>query len=275
MEILAQAFGKIHPEKVAAILERHPIEDVCEYISELNAKTSAEILSHLMPQYSGRLLTLLEASLLKEVADEMDSSLLSLILRGLPDKKVELIFENLSEEKLKDCKSLLHFPSYMVGAWMKTSIIYLPSKISVDEALMRLKNTPRHYENQDVYVVDRNLCPLGIVSLLELLQSEPNSKLQDLPFLDVESISSRLSIWAAEENVNWKKKEYLPVVNVNRQLLGEISRQELRTALDEYAGKVFEENYSSDSVDIFQMYGSSVRSLLSTLGGIFRPGEAK
>src|SRR5258708_36254516 len=92
----------------------------------------------------------------------------------MPDNVTQLIRE------------LLRYGDETAGGIMTTEVLSLSQELSVEEALVYLRQHSEHMETvYYLYIVDDERHVVGVVSLRELLVAEPTTNLKDLMDKDV------------------------------------------------------------------------------------------
>ncbi|MDB2414882.1 CBS domain-containing protein [Rickettsiales bacterium] len=271
---LALAFLKSKPESAASILEKQPIESVVNFISSIPHTYAAPVIERMLPQYIARLCKALDPTISAAFLSKMDISLVATILRHCEAKVNQQILDRLSEKTKLACKLLLNYSEDAVGAWMKANIVTLPNDCTVEDALIRLSKEEKIIDADSIRVVNRDRLLQGVVSIATLLKVKPDSHITSVMNKKTNAISGRTALISAVNHEAWAKRDTIPVINRNQQLVGVIRHVDLRRGLDHIAMTINEPRGNDPITGIYEAYGNSLLALFGTAGELISVKKA-
>jgi CBS domain-containing protein/sporulation protein YlmC with PRC-barrel domain len=173
-------------------------------ISELHPADLAEIISDLARPESDKLLETLDAGKVADTLEEVEPDFQARLLETMPDEKVADVLEEMapdeaadllaefSQDRSKellnlmesdeaaDVRKLLTYPIDTAGGLMNTEFIAVRPNLTAGEALATLRETAGEAETiYYVYVTDAAVKLLGVVSLRELVLTDPQKPLTE------------------------------------------------------------------------------------------------
>ena len=173
-------------------------------ISELHPADLAEIISDLARPESDKLLETLDAGKVADTLEEVEPDFQARLLETMPDEKVADVLEEMapdeaadllaefSQDRSKellnlmesdeaaDVRKLLTYPIDTAGGLMNTEFIAVRPNLTAGEALATLRATAGEAETiYYVYVTDAAVKLLGVVSLRELVLTDPQKPLTE------------------------------------------------------------------------------------------------
>ncbi|MDD6483224.1 MAG: magnesium transporter [Clostridiales bacterium] len=161
---------------------------------------------------------------LKEVLDELYLDDVADIVDEMPANVVKRILANSTPEKRRQINEILKYPEDSAGSLMTIEYISLRLKMTVKEAIKRIKRTISDKETiYTCYVTDDNRKLLGYVSVKNLLIADLDEKISD--------IMDTIPVWVHthddKEDVAKKMSKYdfatMAVVDDEMRLVGIIT----------------------------------------------------
>lgn len=263
---LALAFLRAQPASAAAVLEQQPQEAVAAFIHEVPYKHAANVLKMMLPHYTARLLNYLDPSVCAAFLSEMEVSHIAAILRYCHRDTKQRVFAHLPERIKFECNLLLSYPETAVGAWMLTAYLCLPDDCTVEEAQSRLAAADNGVNLGELYVVDRERHPQGLVSIASLYRAPRHKAITAVMRTDPDTVSGRASLISVANHPLWQRVESVAVINRNQQLVGILRHLDLRAGLDSIATTITEPHDSEPITAIWDVYGSCLIAIFNALG---------
>lgn len=225
---LAEFCGALHPARTA------------EFMEGLNAQESWEVLRHADPATRAQVFSYFDVSKQVELIETVDRNEIGHLITDLPpDERVDIlqrvdaairdqILTLLPAEERRDILRLSNYPAGTAGAMMTTRFARLGAAMTVAEALADLR---RQNEQREMvfylYVVDQGDHLRGLVSLRELVLSEPEARIADIMLTKIVSVD----VAADQEEAARTLAQYdllaLPVVDHERHLVGIITHDDV------------------------------------------------
>lgn len=225
-EALREAFDEFHPEDVAELLEDLPALDLVEIIEALSPETGADIVGRLSPERQQDVMEALGIAAAAELLGEMDPDDRADYVGDLGREQRTTLLDELAKtdaEAADETRELLAFDEETAGGLMTTEYVGLDPETKAWEAIEQLRKIAREDDAETIYliyVVGFGEKLLGVVSLRDLILSDPAQTLADIMTENV------LSIRADEDQEEVAKTfarydlNAIPVVDERNTMLG-------------------------------------------------------
>ncbi len=241
---LAQEF---HPAEIAEVAEYLTEEELADFLRVLDDDVIAEILPLIHPSLHLSLLRKLGNFRASNILEEMDSDDAADVLEDVGPDEYSKIISLMEKEDAKAINDLLRYPENTAGSIMTKEYIELPQNLTCGEAIEKIR---AYAEDVDfvyyIYIINENHQLVGVVSLKELIFSEPKTKISDIMERDVIKV---LDTDDQERVANIIAKYdfmAIPVVNKANELVGIVTVDDVIDVLEEEATE-----------DMYKMVGTS------------------
>lgn len=169
------------PFDIREIIEPLEIGDKIIVFRLLNKETAAEVFSLLPHDYQEELLKHFGMDKMREILEEMDPDDRTELFDELPDEMVKRLIRLLSSEERSIANRLLNYPEDSAGRLMTPEFIELNKNSTAGKAIERIRNIGLDKETiYYSYVVDEKGRLIGIVSLKDLLLSDPKVRIHEI-----------------------------------------------------------------------------------------------
>ncbi len=277
----------IHSSKnneITLILEELQSPDIAELIEEiedeyktnifslLNSETAAEVIIDLESETIILLLEELESERIRQIFEEMSSDDAADLIADIPDVLKNKLFNIMEIEDANDVKELLAYKEDTAGGIMTTEYVAILKSLSAGKAIESLRETAPDAETvYYVYVVNDKSQLVGVISLRELIVSNPDSLIEDIMRKNIISVNVNMD---QEEVANVVSKyDFLaiPVVDNKNCLLGIITVDDIIDVIHEEATEDFYllGGTSSEHVEEEKFFNRIIVSLRSRLPWLF------
>jgi magnesium transporter len=249
--------------------------DIAEAMAEVSQKESllifrllpknlaVEVFSHMEPSYQAEFSQLINEDELKELVNELNFDDKIDYLEEIPANLVKKILQNTPENERRLINQFLNYPEYSAGSIMTIEFVDLKKRMTVKEAINRIRKIGVDKETiYTCYVTDNERKLEGIISLKELILSSEDSKVEAImnkEFISVETHDN-------QEDVADKFLKYdllaMPVVDSENRLVGIITVDDIMDVMEEETTK-----------DFHMMAGMQISEesyLESTVAGLFK-----
>ena len=233
---------------IREILEGVKAADITALLYEFNAAESkyvmdllsielqSEILSDLDSETRKNFLKVYESHEISLFLNQLDSDDVADILHELPVKIREQVLSKLGAELRNQVTELLRYEENVAGGLMAKELIKARYHWTVvqciDEIRKQAENVSKFYA---VYVVDEEDRLLGRAALQDLIVSDARTIVGDICERDIISIETYLEDWEVAEIMRKYDLESVPVVNVQGQLVGRITIDDVVDVITEQA----------------------------------------
>jgi magnesium transporter len=172
----------------------------------------------------------------------MDSDDAAYVLNHLPIKEQEEVISQLTDiEFASNLLSLMSYEEYTAGSLMAVELVKANAQWTVAQCIDEIR---RQAENVDsiyvVYVTDDFERLVGLITLKNLILSEPSALLKDVSNKEVISVSTSTDSEAIANIFEKYDLVVLPVVNALGQLVGRITVDDVVEVIKEEANEDYQ-----------------------------------
>lgn len=263
---LAVAFLQSHPDAAATILEQLSAEDVVSLLQDIPHQVAANVLERLLPQYTARLCRVMQPAQSAKLLAMMNFSTVSAVLRYTGSDHRKHLIELLPEKTRLACLFLLNYTEDKVGAWMIIQAASVPGDYSVEQALKSLLDQDDLVLIDTIFIVDRNRTLLGELSYASLLRAKPEASVASLVDTRAPMIFGRTNLETAIKLDIWEHRDSVAIVNRQNQFVGVLRHVDLRKGIAQIANMIEAPAGDDPITSLLSVYGSSLFSLLDTVG---------
>lgn len=167
-----------------------------------------------------------------EVLDKLDSDLQADIIGKLEPEDAHAILTRLHPDDAADVRRLTEYEDDTAGGLMVADAFEFPETATVGAVLQGIVSEDadfERYRGQHPYVVDAKGCPVGVVSLRELLTSNRGKRLSAIMAPPV-TVSVDTSLDELEDLFDKHDFYGFPVVETDGRLVGVVSRTAVHDA---------------------------------------------
>lgn len=208
---MADHLENLSLKEQVCLLRNLPADEAAEALAELDQEVAVDVLESLHPDEAAQIIAEMSPDDAADVLDELEEG------------HRDVLLNSLTHEDAEELRRLLAFDPDTAGGIMNTEIILLNYSITVDEAIMEIRQGME--EDMEVpyyaYVVDDDDKLAGVLSLRDLMLSKPGTVLRDaLHNQDVIAVRYDTD----KEEVARRMSHYnfmaLPVIDYEGRLLG-------------------------------------------------------
>ncbi|MGO3345062.1 MAG: magnesium transporter [Marinomonas sp.] len=217
-EFIARAMSELTPDDVALALESIPLTQRTKAWQNIKHANRLDILVEMRGESRQLLLKELDEADIEALFADVDAEDLLEIADSLPDKMVDLAFNQMDHKQREYYQKGIVYDDDLVGRWMDHDLLITSQSIPSSEALRLLKKDTPNYTDM-IYLVNRTGRWVGCVKFDKLFKAqghEPISTLvEDCPF-----ILASTELIKATEQLERAELSALPVVDEHHVLLG-------------------------------------------------------
>ncbi len=218
----AELFSDLPPIEQDQLLPRLDPEDSADIMEELEEEEAAEIAARL------------ETDELAQILDEMEPDEAADLLGDIAPERVDEVLAVMEEPE--EVRPLLVHADESAGGLMTSANITLHKEMTAEQAIAHLRIVGPETETvYYLFVVDRDIHLVGVVSLRQLVVAPPHTRVEEIMARDV--IYVRVD--ADQEEAARLMSRYdllaLPVVDDEGHLLGLITHDDLVEVLEDEA----------------------------------------
>lgn len=235
-EFVRSALDGVKAADITALLYEFNSEESKYVMDLLSIDLQAEIISDLDSETRKNFLKIYQPREISVFLNQLDSDDVADILHELQVKVREQVLSDLGTELRHQVTELLRYEENVAGGLMAKELIKARVNWTVvqcvDEIRKQAENVTKFYA---VYVVDENDRLLGRAALQDLIVSDARTIVGDICERDIISVETFLEDWEVAEIMRKYDLESVPVVNVQGQLVGRITIDDVVDVITEQA----------------------------------------
>ncbi|HVW84992.1 MAG TPA: CBS domain-containing protein [Bryobacteraceae bacterium] len=223
---------RLHPADLADIVEELGPAEREAIFGTMDSEAAAEALSEVDPKMQASILEALEPEVAADIVEEMSPDQAADVLSELEAETTAEILHEMETDPVEEVKELLEYDEDTAGGMMNTEAIQLPEDMTLDAAMLRLREHEDLLENTHVlFLADSAGRVTGTVPLARLFLSGGDTPLRELA-------ADRLISTRPDETQNRVTELFdkynlvaLPVLEEDGTLAGVITADDVITVL--------------------------------------------
>lgn len=221
---LPEATLELHPADLADIVARLDEEEVPVFFANLPVDRAADVAEYLDDDVRARLVAELDPDRAAGIVAAMSPDDRADMLADMEAEPAAAILARIALPQRRETQLLLQYEPHTAGGLMTTQFVTLPLATRADHALALVKAAAVEKETiYTMYVLDRDQKLAGVVSLRELLVSDPTQRLADIMNESVVSVRPDTDQEEAARLISRYDLLALPVVDEGNVLLGVVT----------------------------------------------------
>ena len=226
----------VNPADITALLYEFSSEESKYFLDLLSLQVRAQIINDLDPDARKGFLSVYSLEELTAIVNQLDSDDAADILNELPIKTSEEIIAGLDSDLRSQVIDLLRYDENVAGGLMAKELIRARTNWTVveciDEIRKQAENVTKFYT---VWVVDEHNKLLGKLALQKLIISDAKTLIKDIYDEDITSVETYMEDREVAEVMKKYDLESVPVVNVQGQLVGRVTIDDVVDVISEQA----------------------------------------
>ncbi len=216
-----------HPGRVAEMIEDLDPDDGEILFRSLMPRSRAEVACYLDPETQTRLVGAMSPRDAADLLHVMSHDERATLVKRLDEDFVDEVLPHLAQAERDDIRSLASYEPGTAGAAMTTDYVTLSPKITVGEALERLRyEAPDRETIYCCYIVDDDRRLIGFVSLKKLILSRRAASIDQIMQRDVISARVDEDQESAARTIDRYALIAIPIVDSHDKLLGIITHDD-------------------------------------------------
>ena len=200
----------------------------------LPKELAAETFVEMEPDQQEMLIRTFSDNELKEVVDELYVDDAADLVEEMPANVVKRILKQADPEMRKSINQILRYPENSAGSMMTTEYVSLRPKMTVEEAILRIRRQGVDKETIYTCYVTEGRKLLGIVTVKDLLLAEDDEiRVEEIMMTNIISVSTHTD----QEEVAQMLSKYgflaLPVVDNENRMIGIVTFDDAMDVLEE------------------------------------------
>ncbi len=226
----------MNPSDIAAVFDELTEERLPLLYRLLPKELAADTFVEMEPEAQELLIRGFSDSELKEVINELYMDDAVDIVEEMPASVVRRILSQADPEMRRTINELLRYPENSAGSIMTTEYVSLRPKMTVEEAITRIRRTGVDKETIYTCYVTRERTLVGLVTVKDLLLAEDDEiTMEELMITNVISVSTMTD----QEEVAQMFSKYnflaLPVVDTENRMVGIVTFDDAMDVMEDEA----------------------------------------
>ncbi|MDD3014225.1 MAG: CBS domain-containing protein [Candidatus Gastranaerophilales bacterium] len=228
LKVLKEKLPEIHPVDLADILEELDHDQRIAIFTALDTEHASDTLEEVEPRVQRDLISSIEKERAAELINDMTPAQAADVLAILPASAVDDILTLIDKENAEKIEFLLEKQEENIQNYATSHIFKFSPDMTVKQALKEFHDNAKE---KDVitylYIVDDQNKLLGIVDIRDLLQDNPEEKLENTMTTNVISLGSENTLMEASRMFSRYVFRALPIVDENETILGVIPYKDI------------------------------------------------
>jgi magnesium transporter len=216
---VAERFATSRPAEAALVLDRAAAVDIADLLERLAPAAAARVLSRMAADTAARALVSLPGGVARAIVLACDPVRVASWLALLPDAQRHELLAALPERTARELGEVFDFPPGTAGHLMDARVVPFREETTVAHVLDRLRGEGDR-RILDVLICDEEQRLTGIASLQALITAAPSAQVGSLARPDPPSVQPMASRDEVVESLSRYALSTLPVVDLDRRIIG-------------------------------------------------------
>jgi magnesium transporter len=233
---ILESLRTVKPADISALLYEFSSEESKYVLDLLPVETQAEIVNDLDEATRTNFLKIYSHQEVTAIVNALDSDDAADLLNELPVKKREEVLSGLDTELRNQVIDLLRYEENVAGGLMAKELIMVRENWTVVQCIEEVRKQAETVGTfYAVYVVNEHNKLVGRVSLKDLVLSDARKIVSEICERDIISVETYLEDMEVADIMRKYDLESVPVVNVQGQLVGRITIDDVVDVITEQA----------------------------------------
>jgi magnesium transporter len=216
---VAEHFATSRPAEAALVLDRAAAVEIADIVGQLAPPAAARVLSRMGADTAARALVELPADSVSVIVLACDPVRVASWLSLLPEEARAKLLSALPERTARELSEVFDFPPGTAGHLMDARVVPFREETTVAQVLERLRGEG-DARILDVLICDEEQRLTGIASLQALITAPPSARVGSLARPDPPSVQPIASRDEVVECLSRYGLATLPVVDLDRRIIG-------------------------------------------------------
>ncbi len=185
-------FDRLHRMRsadIASVISQMSAGEAADVLEALQDKTAARALAELSEDHGAAVLSAMEPEEAADVLEEMSPDDAADVLGDVQRERAEELMGLMEPQAAEEVRSLLAYEEDTAGGLMNSRVIAVQENDTADEVIAKLRRiAPPEDEIYYLYVVDDAGRLSGVLSLRDLVVSQPDQRIAELMRRDVKYV---------------------------------------------------------------------------------------
>ena len=234
-EELLERLSDYHENDIAGAFERLDVEERKKLYPVLGTERISEIFAYIedVEEYLGEL----ELDAAAQVISHMDSDDAADVLEEVDDTTKEKLVSMMDNESSRDVKLIMSYDDDEIGSRMTNNYIVIHNNLTIRQAMRELVRQAGDNDNiSTIYVVDDNEHYYGAIDLKDLIIARDYRDIEELISTSYPYVTDKELISDCIERIKDYAENSIPVLSIEGNILGIITAQEIVEVVDDEMG---------------------------------------
>lgn len=216
-----EKLASLHPADIAKIIDELDPAQRQEIFETLDVETAAETLAEADPAVQVSIVESLDEERAADILEEMEPDEAADVLGDLSADRREEILSEMEAEEREDVEELLEYGDETAGGLMTTEFISITPTMTAEEIIQHLREVGPDAETvYYVYVLDNNERLVGVISLRDLIISQPKVRAEEFMVKNILHVHLDATIQEIAQTMEDYNLLALPVVDDEDRMQG-------------------------------------------------------
>lgn len=233
-----QQIAQLHPADIAEVVEEMDYKKRLHFIENLDSLRAGKALEEMELETQVEIIEHMDGKRASDILEELPLDDIVDILSELPTEKSREILNMMEPEDVVELQKLMYYPKNTAGSLMTTEYVTVSADVTAENAINRLRElAPTAETIYYIYVTDEHETLQGVLSLRELILTQPQMVVSDLMKRNVVAVHDHDEHRKVADTVHKYGLLAVPVVNQQNTLLGIITVDDVLELLISNRGK--------------------------------------
>lgn len=234
LSVTHKRLHELHPADVADILEKLSATQRAKVFEHLDNNQAAETISELEDEFQADVIDDLGNQRASDILEMMDPDDAADVIGDLPYDKAEMLLRLMGVREARAIRSLLGYKEKTAGGIMTPEVTTVTEEMTVQQVIEFLRGEAAEHESiYYIYVVEGDRRLVGVISLRDLIMSNPETCVCDLVSRELITVDADDDQEDVAETMSKYDLLALPVIDESGKLLGIVTVDDALDVLEE------------------------------------------
>jgi magnesium transporter len=234
------AAQNISAGRIAQILTDSEYDLIIPFLEKADQKQSGKILAHLPAEMSVEILEQMDPKIGATLLDDIPIDHAADIMQMMDMDEAAELFSLINPSLESMIRDLMRYEEGTVGSVMNSHFTAVKKGTTIADTFTAIKDAPIQIENKNyVYVVDEKGEPVGVVSMKDLIRTEPKIVIDTVMTPNVVAVYTDDDALEAAQLLRNRRFQMLPVLNEEDCIVGVLLLDDAIEILSESMADMF------------------------------------
>lgn len=207
--------------RVAQILTDRDYDLIIAFLEIADQKQAGKVLSHFNPEMSAEILEEMDPEIGSTLLDDIPIDHAADIMQFMDPSEASELLEMINPNLELMIRDLMRYEQGTVGSYMNSYFTAVKKGATVEETLNAIRDASHQIENKNyVYVVNGNGKPEGVISMKDLIRTDPSKKVEEIMTPNVVAVYADDDAIMASQLLRNRRLQMLPVLSDEDHIIG-------------------------------------------------------